>query len=164
MLLHSFLSLVCMLSKRENHNFKKRRRGINLKMNLKMPHTQVSFIWIKEARNKLSMTKKNWRACWIRLVQLNHILQKTVFSIQYGYIVRHLKRCHFLIHTFIFDPRQYFMDLRHPHQTFNPRHPYHPRQNCTDPSYPCHPQTHATTPHTLFSRQTIYQKYMTVST
>ena len=45
-------SLFCMLNKRDKHYLKKRRGTTNLKINLKMHHTQVSFIWIKKARNK----------------------------------------------------------------------------------------------------------------
>ena len=45
-----FFSLICMLSKRDNHNFKKTRERTNLKINLKMHYTQVSFIWIKQGR------------------------------------------------------------------------------------------------------------------
>ena len=67
-------SLFSMLSKRDNHNLKKKRGKTNLRINLNIHHTQVSFIWIRETQNKLSMTKKSCRACWIRLVQLNHIL------------------------------------------------------------------------------------------
>ena len=39
--------------------------GKNLKINLKMHDTQVSFIWMKELQNKikLSMTKKSSGAC-----------------------------------------------------------------------------------------------------
>ena len=41
-----FFSLFCMLSKELSYNFKKRLGETNLKINLKMHHTQVSFIWI----------------------------------------------------------------------------------------------------------------------
>ena len=43
LLFHSFFYCFCMLSKRDNQNFKKRRGRENLKINLKMHHTQVSF-------------------------------------------------------------------------------------------------------------------------
>ena len=60
LLLHSFFSLCYMLSRRDNHNFEKRRGRTNLKINLKMHYTQISFIWIIEGRNKLSMAKKRF--------------------------------------------------------------------------------------------------------
>ena len=60
-----FFSLFCMLSKELSYNFKKRQGETNLKKNLKMHHTQVSFIWIIEAQNKWCMTKKSCRVCWI---------------------------------------------------------------------------------------------------
>ena len=60
--LHSFHCFSC-----------KRQRNANLEINLKQ--NQVSFIWTKEARNKL--TKKNCRNSWTRLVE------DTVFSIEY---------------------------------------------------------------------------------
>ena len=66
--------LFCMLSERDNHNFEKERgRTTNLKINLKTHYTQVSFIWTKKGRNK----NKSCRSCWIRLIQICHILQKT---------------------------------------------------------------------------------------
>ena len=70
----SALSLFCMLSKRDNHNFKK-NEGKNDKCK-NASHTRQFhlFIWIKKGGNKLNMTKKSCRACSIRLVQLNHIL------------------------------------------------------------------------------------------
>ena len=55
-----------MLGKGDNHNLQNIRARTNMKLNLEIHHTQVSIIWIKEARNELSM----------KLVQLNHILQK----------------------------------------------------------------------------------------
>ena len=62
LLLHSFFHCF-MLNKRDNHNFKKRRGRTNLRINLKMHYTQVSFIWVKEGRGKLSMAKKSCIAC-----------------------------------------------------------------------------------------------------
>ena len=49
-----------------------------MKINLKMHYTQVSFIWIKEGRNKLSRTKRSCRAVELlnSVVTIN-ILQKT---------------------------------------------------------------------------------------
>lgn len=51
-----------------------------MKINLKMHHPQVGFIWIEELRN---ITKKSSRAGWIWLVQSNHILQKTHYLLFY---------------------------------------------------------------------------------
>ena len=45
--------MLCKLSKRDNHSIE------NLKINLKMHYTHVSFIWIKEGRNNLNMAKKS---------------------------------------------------------------------------------------------------------
>ena len=75
LLFHCSFHCFCMTNKKNNHNLNKKDEGEQiLKINLKMHHTQVSFICIKEVRNKLGIIKKSCRACWIRLAQLNHIL------------------------------------------------------------------------------------------
>ena len=43
LLFHSFFYCFYMLSKRDNHNLKKRQGRTNLKINLEMHHTQASF-------------------------------------------------------------------------------------------------------------------------
>ena len=106
-----------------------------MKINLKINHTQVSFIWIKGAQNKLSMTKNSCRACCILLVELNHILWKTMLTPWFD------SHQNFNQHCF-FDPCQNFS----PHQNFiNPCYPHHSRQNFThDIHKPMHLAIHAT--------------------
>ena len=47
-----------MLSKRDNHEFKKRQGRTILQMSLEMHHTQVNFILIKESQNKIKFDEK----------------------------------------------------------------------------------------------------------
>ena len=107
-----------MLGKGDNDNLQNIRARTNMKLNLEMHHTQVSIIWIKEARNELSM----------KLVQLNHILQKSQkFSVEYDQMARHL------IHVALYNLRQNFntprfINLR---QNFmDPRRPRYPQNRC----------------------------------
>ena len=126
-------SLFCMLNKRDKHYLKKRRGTTNLKINLKMHHTQVSFAWIKEAQNKLS------KFAWY-----NEIIFYGRYSVFYRVDCCFSDPRH---------PRQNF-DLRYPRQNFDLRYPRqylmdtcHLRQNFMDPCYPRYPRenfTHAT--------------------
>ena len=104
-----------MLGKGDNDNLQNIRARANMKLNLEMHHTQVSIIWIKEARNELSM----------KLVQLNHILQKSQkFSVEYDQMARHL------IHVALYNLRQ----------NFNTPRFINLRQNFMGPRRPCYPQ------------------------
>ena len=68
---------------KDNHNFQK-KQGITtkLKINLKTHYTQVSFIWIKEGRNKSSMTKETLLSSNSVGILKSYSTEDTVFSIE----------------------------------------------------------------------------------
>ena len=59
-----------MLNKRNNHNFffSRKDKG-ERESKSKNVCTHANFIWMKEGRDKSSMTKNNCRVCWIPLVR-----------------------------------------------------------------------------------------------
>ena len=56
-----------------------------MKINLKMHYTQVSLIWIKEGRNKLSRTKRSCRDVELlnTVVTIKYSTEDTAYSIEH---------------------------------------------------------------------------------
>ena len=143
-----FFYCFCMLSTRDNRSFKKRRGRINLKINLKMHHTQVSFRLknTKSIKYAVELNEFSWcyyimfyrRQCYLSMIEQQNI-----------------SPCFFFDPRQSFDPRypcQNFMGPRHRHQNFNRRHLRHPCQSFMDIQYPRHSRknlTHATHAPTL---------------
>ena len=72
LLLHSFFFIVLHIQQKRYLQFFKKTRKNKFENKSKNALHTVSISWIKERRNKLSMTKKSCKACSIRSVQLNH--------------------------------------------------------------------------------------------
>ena len=55
-----------------------------MKINLKMHYTQISLIWIKEERNKLSRTKRSCRDVELlnTVVTIKYSTEDTAYSIE----------------------------------------------------------------------------------